>query len=305
MKSFPRLGKGFRIGVKTMNYIKHLSAIINKFADDEQLTPQHISIYIALFHQWNQYRFQNPLLVSRKEIMHVSKVRSLNTYHKCIRELDKLGYLKYEPNFNPGKGTVINMYKIDTTIVSKSIQVPVPNLIQPCIKIDTADNTGSDTGIIYNKHNKHKLNKTLFVEQAQNENKNLKSNFLIQNANSFSIPDSNHSLNTENSKRKKVPPKKEKAEPIGEVLISIGIPSTINDVLAFFRENNYPELEAQKFYNHFESNGWKVGGKSPMKNWKAAARNWILNSNKFTTTIQTHKPNPYYVNTDKDYSIPL
>ncbi len=30
-----------------------------------------------------------------------------------------------------------------------------------------------------------------------------------------------------------------------------------------------PEIEAKKFFNHFESNGWKVGGKSPMKNWQA------------------------------------
>lgn len=28
-----------------------------------------------------------------------------------------------------------------------------------------------------------------------------------------------------------------------------------------------------KFFNHYESNGWKVG-KNPMKDWKAAVRNW-------------------------------
>jgi len=32
---------------------------------------------------------------------------------------------------------------------------------------------------------------------------------------------------------------------------------------------------AERFFNHFESNGWKVSGRTAMKDWKAAARNWI------------------------------
>ena len=40
------------------------------------------------------------------------------------------------------------------------------------------------------------------------------------------------------------------------------------------------KTEAQKFFNYYESNGWKVG-KNPMKNWKAAANNWITNSNTY------------------------
>lgn len=39
--------------------------------------------------------------------------------------------------------------------------------------------------------------------------------------------------------------------------------------------------EAQRFFNYFESNGWLVGGRTKMKDWKAAARNWMLNTNKF------------------------
>ena len=53
------------------------------------------------------------------------------------------------------------------------------------------------------------------------------------------------------------------------------IPSCIEDVKTFFLSIlNLPGVEAEKFYNHFTSNGWKVGGKAPMKNWKAAAKNW-------------------------------
>jgi len=37
-----------------------------------------------------------------------------------------------------------------------------------------------------------------------------------------------------------------------------------------------PEREAEKFFNYFESKGWKVG-KSPMQRWRSALANWKLN----------------------------
>jgi uncharacterized protein YdaU (DUF1376 family) len=52
------------------------------------------------------------------------------------------------------------------------------------------------------------------------------------------------------------------------------------------------KIEAEKFYNYYESNGWKVG-KNPMKNWKAAANNWITNSTTYAkgTTNNQRKLN--------------
>jgi uncharacterized protein YdaU (DUF1376 family) len=35
-------------------------------------------------------------------------------------------------------------------------------------------------------------------------------------------------------------------------------------------------VEAEKFGDHYSSNGWKVG-KNPMKDWKASVRNWTKN----------------------------
>ena len=40
------------------------------------------------------------------------------------------------------------------------------------------------------------------------------------------------------------------------------------------------KIEAEKFVNYYESNGWKVG-KNPMKSWGAAANNWITNSKQY------------------------
>ena len=41
------------------------------------------------------------------------------------------------------------------------------------------------------------------------------------------------------------------------------------------RQNN---VDAQRFYDYYESNGWKVG-KNPMKDWKASVRTWERNEN--------------------------
>lgn len=37
------------------------------------------------------------------------------------------------------------------------------------------------------------------------------------------------------------------------------------------------KIQAQRFFDYYDSNGWKVG-KNPMKNWKSAAAGWINRS---------------------------
>ena len=40
------------------------------------------------------------------------------------------------------------------------------------------------------------------------------------------------------------------------------------------------KIEAEKFVNYYESNGWKVG-KNPMKSWTHAVNNWINNAKQY------------------------
>jgi hypothetical protein len=79
-------------------------------------------------------------------------------------------------------------------------------------------------------------------------------------------------------------------------------PPNLDEVTAYFREKSALEIEAQKFFNYFESNGWKIGGRSPMRKWKAAANNWILNAEKYNPKAQQSN---LHLNQDKDYDIPL
>ena len=52
-------------------------------------------------------------------------------------------------------------------------------------------------------------------------------------------------------------------------------PESLDEVIDYFMEHDSNMDEAHRYWNHFESNGWKVSGRAPMKNWTAAANNWI------------------------------
>lgn len=92
-----------------MNYIKLLNSAFEKFYDDDRLNPSHISLYMALFQEWNNSRFQKEIYVSRNGLMQISKIGSKSTYHRCIRDLDAWGYLTYFPSNNPFKGSKVKM----------------------------------------------------------------------------------------------------------------------------------------------------------------------------------------------------
>jgi uncharacterized protein YdaU (DUF1376 family) len=49
-------------------------------------------------------------------------------------------------------------------------------------------------------------------------------------------------------------------------------------------------LEAQKFFDFYTSNGWKVGRNS-MKDWQATARNWMNNNKPTKTNINEQRVN--------------
>ena len=129
-------------------------------------------------------------------------------------------------------------------------------------------------------------NKTIKEGDTQAQNPEIENSFFIEN------PENIYPDNGEETKRKKVAAKKEK------VFVAPALTETID----FFKSEKYPEVEARKFFYHFEANGWKVGGKTPMKNWHAAAHNWMLNAARYETG---QKPSTTKLNSIKDYGEPL
>jgi len=98
-----------------MNYIKLLNAAFEKFYFDDRLNPTHISLYMALFQEWNSSRFADEFYVNRRDLMRCAKIGSKSTYHRCVTDLDSWLYLCYFPSNNPYKGSKIKMSIIGTS----------------------------------------------------------------------------------------------------------------------------------------------------------------------------------------------
>ena len=70
----------------------------------------------------------------------------------------------------------------------------------------------------------------------------------------------------------------------------------IETVKEYFSTIKGTDTDAECFFDYFTANGWRTG-KNPIKDWKAAARNWVRRKSEFSTTPQkqtnheTRKPN--------------
>ena len=295
-----------------MNYIKHLSGFFDKVANDKTLNPTHVSLYMSLFQFWNCNRFKNPISISRDEVMRISKISSKATYHKCLKNLHALGYINYEPSHNPFKGShvyLLNfsdelkpMLKKDRNLSSNS--EPVYGLVtkQVIDKSYTSSETGTEQALVSYINNTNipnilnNLNVSNLDEQAKkNENEGIifkngtdeKEKKLREKKKSFS--DSPTQSRNQNNGGK-------------------DLTTTIEEVKSYFLNQNFPELEANKFFNYFSSVGWLVGGKTPMVDWQAAAQNWILNAPNFkhnTDTTPIDRAKHLNIGIDKDYAEPL
>jgi hypothetical protein len=61
---------------------------------------------------------------------------------------------------------------------------------------------------------------------------------------------------------------------------------SVSDLATYFGEIGLTE-DPQRFYDYYQSKGWKVGT-TPMKDWRAAARTWLQRRKAEQT--QTVKP---------------
>jgi hypothetical protein len=65
---------------------------------------------------------------------------------------------------------------------------------------------------------------------------------------------------------------------------------TLVEVQAYCTERG-KGVDAQKWFDHYESNGWKVG-RNPMRDWKAAVRKWEGNDYGFSGKQTRHNVGP-------------
>jgi hypothetical protein len=269
-----------------MNYIKHLTGFFDKVTRDDNLNPTHISLYVSLFQFWNVQRFKNPISISRDEVMRVSKICSKATYHKCMKDLHNFSYLHYDPSFNPYRGSLVTLFNLEQT--HQQVQKKVRNDTKILPIVEQALNqqqTSAEQALVPYTNNSNLLNNLNSLNECVNT--------LANSQNSILHEQSDTTASASSNQRKKVAQKKEMQQS------GAGIKPSISEVLDYFAEKNWPAIEGQKFFNHYQSNGWLVGGKTPMQNWEASANNWIINSEKYDKTKNLT------ATTNKNYNEPL
>jgi len=96
-------------------------------------------------------------------------------------------------------------------------------------------------------------------------------------------------------------------------------PLSKKEIFNFFKKQHWSEIEAEKFFNYYESIGWKKGN-NPIEYWQAAAESWMLKTTDFKISKKSKKkskekdPNALpldhfqdnlHINQNKRYDIPL
>ena len=263
-----------------MNFIKHLAEFFERIQKDNNIRPVHMQLYFTLFMLWNRRRFVNPLAIARHDVMLKAKIHGKGTYHKAIRNLHDWGYIIYSPSNDPSKKSTVFIIEFDKTEVQNMNQYN--NL--------TSSKTGTNqfnfsTELVqklipYNKHISKHSDKQLIYKGDDKKFDSKKEKIKIGSSSKI-----------------------EQAKPF--------VPPKLEAVKIFFSEKEKVE-EAERFFNYYESKGWLVGGKAAMKDWEAAARNWILNTKKIVNNgthksshQANHKAGRLHTTSDKDYNEPL
>lgn len=79
---------------------------------------------------------------------------------------------------------------------------------------------------------------------------------------------------------------------------------TAGEVSAYALEMLY-DMDAQVFIDHYDSCGWVVGKNKPMRDWKAAVRNWVRRQKQFTAEQKEPEPAQSSFETDAFFAADL
>ena len=106
-----------------------------------------------------------------------------------------------------------------------------------------------------------------------------------------SLPERNEEKETREKNQKREENKEAKKEHIHTARARarkvFEIPS-LADCEAYAREAALA-IDVSHFFDHFTSNGWKVSGRTPMQDWRAAMRNWARRDKTLPARAQARK----------------
>lgn len=297
------------------NYIRHLNAFFAQVRKDTRLHANHVSLYMALFQVWNQHHFRTSFPILREEVIRLCRIGSLNTYTRCLKDLNSYGYILYQQGrlTLPGIIAILPLPGSSDDDMTQLQLFDTKKSIEVCKKInpssrrnDTRPRRNFDTGT--NRKNATipcRKSDTIPVAILRRFNSKQINNYKREGENRLPPSKKSYKNETENPQFDPGAPGAENTPGAARIL------PTLSQVQEFFNTHVYPEMEAGKFFHHYQANGWRQGGKTLITDWQAAAHKWILNihpqkvENNDRYTKQSTGLGRLHVNENKSYSDPL
>lgn len=93
-------------------FLKQLISFFITASSDPRMGPYHVALYIALFQEWCIQGGKRPVPVVQARLRQVAKI-GRTTYHKCMKELEMYGYIKYVPSYSPILGSLVYLVKLE------------------------------------------------------------------------------------------------------------------------------------------------------------------------------------------------
>jgi len=81
--------------------------LLRKLIVDNRITVWHMAMVFGIVQLSHCNDIAEPIYISRKKVMELSHINNFVTYHKCIKELQNFGYIKYFPSYHPAIGSKI------------------------------------------------------------------------------------------------------------------------------------------------------------------------------------------------------
>jgi DNA-binding MarR family transcriptional regulator len=80
---------------------------VSLMSRDHKIKVTHMAMIIAIIQIGGISGLSRVVKISRKKVMEASHIKSTATYHKHLKDLEKFGYVKYEPSYHPLYGSSI------------------------------------------------------------------------------------------------------------------------------------------------------------------------------------------------------
>ena len=84
-------------------------AFLFGLSKDDRVTVWHMAALFGIIQLAVSNDISAPIYISRKKVMELAHINNFMTYHKCIKELQELGYIRYLPSYHPGIGSKIQL----------------------------------------------------------------------------------------------------------------------------------------------------------------------------------------------------